>query len=77
MHVETHSEGQERVGSLMKSGRAADVVHRLPLTRMYGPAVRCKRFSSIQQIRSCINVSGLWLERIALRAIMDISGRAI
>jgi hypothetical protein len=26
---------------------------------MYGPAVRCKRFSSIRQMRSCINVSGL------------------
>jgi hypothetical protein len=29
------------------------------LTRMYGPAVRCKRFSSIWRQRSCINVSGL------------------
>jgi hypothetical protein len=28
----------------------------------YGPAVRRKRFSSIRQIRSCINVSGLCLE---------------
>jgi hypothetical protein len=27
--------------------------------------------------RSCINVSGLWLERVVLRAIMDISARAI
>src|SRR6266404_7340566 len=25
---------------------------------MYGPAVRCKRFSSIWQMRSCINVCG-------------------
>jgi hypothetical protein len=33
------------------------------LTRMYGPAVRCKGISSIWQMRSCINVSGLWLER--------------
>jgi hypothetical protein len=29
------------------------------LTHMYGPAVRCKRFSSIPAMRSCINVSGL------------------
>jgi hypothetical protein len=29
---------------------------------MYGPAVRCKGISSIWQMRSCINVSGLWLE---------------
>jgi hypothetical protein len=29
------------------------------VTRMYGPAVRCKRFLSIWQSRSCINVSGL------------------
>ncbi len=33
---------------------------------MYGPAVRCKRFSSIWQMRSCINVSGLRLERCDL-----------
>src|SRR5262249_5761406 len=46
------------------------------LTLMYGPAVRCKRFSSIWQMRSCINVSGLWLERVVLRAIMDISAHA-
>jgi hypothetical protein len=44
---------------------------------MYGPAVRCKRFSSIWQMRSCINVSGLRLERVVLRAIMDISAHAI
>jgi len=31
----------------------------LVMTRMYGPAVRCKRFSSIRRMRSCINVSGL------------------
>jgi len=29
---------------------------------MYGPAVRCKRFSSSYRQRSCINVSGLGLE---------------
>jgi hypothetical protein len=44
---------------------------------MYGPAVRCKRISSIRQLRSCINVSGLCLERVVLRAIMDISAHAI
>jgi len=31
---------------------------------------------SIWRVRSCINVSGLWLERV-LRAIMDISARTI
>jgi len=34
-------------------------------------------FSSIRQIRSCINVSGLCLERVVLRAIMGISAHAI
>ena len=47
------------------------------LTQMYGPAACCKRFSSIRQLRSCINVSGLRLERVVLRAIMDISAHAI
>jgi hypothetical protein len=46
------------------------------LTPMYGPTVRCKRFSSIWQVRSCINVYGLRLKRIVLRAIMDISAHA-
>src|SRR5882724_8866410 len=32
--------------------------------------------SSTWQMRSCINVSGLRLERVVLRAIMDISARA-
>jgi len=41
---------------------------------MYGAAVRCKRlFVDLSALRSCINVSGLWLERAALRATMDIS----
>jgi hypothetical protein len=44
---------------------------------MYGPAVRYTSFSRIRQIRSWINVSGLCLERIVLRAIMDISAHAI
>ena len=48
---------------------------RLPsLTRMYGPAVRCKWFRRAGGERSRINVSGLWLEHL-LRAIMDISAR--
>ncbi len=46
------------------------------LTHMYGPAVRCKKISSNWRRRSCINVSGLRLERVVLRAIMDISARA-
>ena len=33
--------------------------------------------SSIRQVRSCINVSGLCLERLVLRAIMDISAHAV
>jgi hypothetical protein len=33
--------------------------------------------SSPRQMRSCINVSGLWLELVVLRAIMDISAHAI
>jgi hypothetical protein len=45
------------------------------LTRMYGPAVRCKWFRRAGGERSCINVSGLWLEHL-LRAIMDISAQA-
>ncbi|MEH2506488.1 hypothetical protein V1290_005299 [Bradyrhizobium sp. AZCC 1578] len=32
--------------------------------------------SSTWQMRSCINVSGLCLERVVLRAIMDISAHA-
>jgi len=43
---------------------------------MYGPAVRCKRFCRAWRQRSCINVSGLWLEHL-LRAIMDISAHAV
>ena len=43
---------------------------------MYGPAVRCKKIRRAGGKRSCINVSGLWLEAV-LRAIMDISARAI
>jgi len=43
---------------------------------MYGPAVRCKSLRRSGGERSCINVSGLWLEHWLL-AIMDISARAI
>jgi hypothetical protein len=43
---------------------------------MYGPAVRCKSLHRVVGLRSCINVSGLSLERF-LQAIMDISARAI
>jgi hypothetical protein len=46
------------------------------VTRMYGPAVRRKRSSSNWREGSCINVSGLCLERIVLRATMDISAPA-
>lgn len=34
-------------------------------------------FVEVADVRSCINVSGLRLELVALRAIMDISARAI
>jgi hypothetical protein len=46
------------------------------MTQMYGAAVRCKRFRRSVGLRSCINVSGLWLERVVLRATMDISAHA-
>jgi hypothetical protein len=46
------------------------------VTQMYGPAVRCKWFRRAGGERSCINVSGLRLECVMLRAIMDISARA-
>jgi hypothetical protein len=66
-----------------KGGRAGTPSGSTRMTHMYGPAVRCKRFSSIRQIWSCINVSGLWLERVVLpghhgyqRACDLISGQA-
>ena len=43
---------------------------------MYGPAARCKWFRRAGGERSCINVSGLWLELVGLRAIMEISAPA-
>ena len=42
------------------------------MTHMYGPAM-----VDLADVRSCINVSGLCSERVVLRAIMDISARAI
>jgi hypothetical protein len=36
-----------------------------------------ENFFELADVRSCINVSGLRLEHFALRAIMDISARAI
>jgi hypothetical protein len=44
---------------------------------MYGPAARCKSLRQDSGERSCIDVSGLRLECVVLRAIMDISARAI
>ena len=47
------------------------------LTRLYGPAVRCKRISSIWRLavlHQCIRP--LIGARFVLRAIMDISARA-
>src|SRR5262249_42300358 len=40
-------------------GQGADIAEGPVVTPMYGPAVRCKRFSSIWQTWPCINVSGL------------------
>ena len=42
-----------------KSGHCSDIVNRLLMTRMYGPAVRCKSLRRDSGERSCINVSGL------------------
>jgi hypothetical protein len=42
---------------------------------MVRPCV-ARGFIDLAGLRSCINVSGLSLERVALRAIMDISARA-
>ena len=44
---------------------------------MYGPAARRKRFRRSVGCGSCVNVSGLTLERVVLRATMDISAHAI
>jgi hypothetical protein len=46
------------------------------VTHMYGPAVRRKRSLRSGGLWSCINVSGITLERSLLRAIMDTSARA-
>jgi len=50
-------------GSRRSNGSVPDAVEPTRMTRLYGPAVRCKRFSSICRPWSCINVSGLTLER--------------
>jgi hypothetical protein len=42
---------------------------------MVRPCV-ARGFLDLSALRSCINVSGLCLERVVLRAIMDISARA-
>ena len=47
------------------------------LTPMYGPAVCRKKFLRSGGWRSCINVSGLRLERFVLLATMDISAHAV
>jgi hypothetical protein len=43
---------------------------------MVRPCV-ARGFIDLSALRSCINVSGLSLERVVLRAIMDISARAV
>src|SRR6266436_7027290 len=58
------------------NGPIVDAAQGLSLTQMYGPAARCKKISSNWRRRSCINVSGLRLKHVVLRAIMDISARA-
>ena len=60
----------------MYTGPNRDAVKQSRLTHLYGPAVRCKRFCRAWRQRSCINVSGLWLEHLP-RAIMDISAHAV
>jgi len=40
------------------SGPGAESAAGPTLTRLYGPAVRCKRFRQLWLMRSCINVSG-------------------
>ena len=57
-------------------GWACSLPRPIAFDPMYGPAVRCKSFRRASGERSCINVSGLWLERLLL-ATMDISARAI
>jgi len=42
-----------------KTGSSRPTTKMTRLTQMYGPAVRCKRFSSSWRERSCINVCGL------------------
>ena len=60
-----------------KSGRAADItaISEFDPNVWSGRAVQ--EASSTWLMRSCINVSGLCLERVVLRAIMDISAHAV
>jgi hypothetical protein len=47
-------------GAKQTSDEAAAWFDPTLLTRMYGPAARCKRtFIELADVRSCINVSGL------------------
>ena len=48
----------------------------LDLTHMYGPTVRRKR-DFVMVERSCVNVSGLSVEPLSLRAIMGISAHPV
>src|SRR5262245_4344426 len=70
------SASRYRLGSLLAMRSVVSCLYCIN-DPMYGPAVRCKRFHRLWQMRSCINVSGLRLERFELRAIMDISTHAI
>jgi hypothetical protein len=50
-------QGMSDVGSKAENINSISVIP--ILTRLYGPAARCKRFRQPGQLRSCINVSGL------------------
>jgi hypothetical protein len=71
-HVRTSADRLETVCLSGKNGSHRRTGRMRRLTRMC-PAVRRKRVSSIWHQRSCINVSGLRLELVVLRIIMDIS----
>ena len=61
--ISLQSSASVALGAKRTSTGEQDRLAQSRMTPMYGPAVRCKRFSSIRQIWSCINVSGLCLER--------------
>jgi hypothetical protein len=75
---EVHVSGPTRVSADIKGDPDSICSLRVlpPLTQMYGPTVRCKRFRRSGALRSCINVSGLWVERL-LPATMDFSAHPI